>query len=289
MTHKNPALKSSLLMALAIIIGMIPACQSEPQVKAVNFPSSFIYYTDARGVFTLAPPPASTGYLLPLRGACSLPAMVIRVKKKEGNAPVRQITYLMKGSKNFSFSYVIKDGTGDYEVTVFGKKTLNAASMNGLCAFTVRSDAELPKNFGGLDISRSILAYVKRVTGKTVGSGECWDLAQEALDGAGADWNRPLQFGMLLHPDRDEIKAGDIIQFKSIKIERKLENGGRLFHTMGAPDHTAVIIGVEGKKKYRLAHQNSDGKRYVITSEVDLNYMTGGKFWIYRPEAGILE
>lgn len=275
-------------VAMAILIIAPLTCRSEPQVKAASPPSSFIYYTDARGVFTLAPPPASTGYLLPLRGTCSLPAMVVRVRKKQGNAPARQITYLMRGSRNFSFNYIIKDGPGDYEVTVFGKKIADATSMNGLCAFTVRSDAGLPDNFSGLDISGSILAYVKRAMGRTVGSGECWDLAQEALDGAGADWTRPLQFGMHLDPDRDEIKAGDIIQFKSVKIERKLENGGRFFHTMGAPDHTAIIIGVEGKKRYRLAHQNSDGKRYVIASDVDLNYMTAGKFWVYRPVAGIV-
>ncbi|HPV42308.1 MAG TPA: hypothetical protein PKX40_14105 [Spirochaetota bacterium] len=285
---QNPIYKPFIPVALAILIIAPLTCRSEPQVKATLPPASFIYYTDARGVFTLAPPPASTGYLLPLRGTCSLPAMMVQVKKKQGGSPVRQIAHAMKGSRNFNFRYVIKDGAGDYEVTIYGKKTLGSLSLNGLCSFTVRSDADLPKNFGGLDISGSILAYVKRVMGKTVGSGECWDLAQEALDGTGADWSRPFQFGLPLDPERDEVKAGDIIQFKSVRIERKLDNGGRFFHTMGAPDHTAIIIGVEGKKQYRLAHQNSDGKRYVITSEVDLNYMTAGTFWIYRPAAGII-
>ena len=278
-----------ILPAIAILICASITCRTEAQVKVSSFPASLTYYTDARGVFTLAPPPASTGYLLPIKGTCSLPAMMVQVKKKQGGSPIRQIPYIMKGSRNFSFTYIVKDGPGDYEVTIYGKKTIDALSLNGLCAFTVRSYAGLPKNFSGPDISRGILAYVNGVIGKTVGSGECWDLAQEALDRAGADWNRPFQFGLPLDPDKDEVRAGDIIQFKSVRIEKRLENGGKLFHTMGAPDHTAVIIGVEGKKKYRLAHQNSDGKRYVITSEVDLNYMTSGKFWIYRPVAGIVE
>ncbi len=283
-------LKKSFITTMVIAILAITSmtCRSEAQVTTAASPASCIYYTDARGVFTLAPPPPSAGYLLPLKGTCFLPAMMVRVKKKNTGLPYRQIAYMMKGAKNFSFKYIIKDGPGEYEVTVYGKKTLDASNLNGLCAFTVRSETGLPKSFRGLDISGVILEYVKSVTGRTVGSGECWDLAQEALDAAGADWNRPFQFGLPLDPDTGDIRAGDIIQFKSVRIEKRTGNGGKLFHTIGAPDHTAIITGVEGRKRYKLAHQNSDGRRYVIQSEVDLNYMTSGKFWIYRPVAGIV-
>jgi len=141
----------------------------------------------------------------------------------------------------------------------------------------------------GLYLNDRVLAYVKGVIGKTIGSGECWDLAQEALDANGADWSRPVNYGMLLDPARDRIAPGDIIQFKSVRLRTNLTGGGMMYRTIGAPDHTAIIMRVEGEKKYTLAHQNSDGKRYVITSEVDLNGMITGKYWIYRPMAGFVQ
>lgn len=245
--HAEPFAKSFIItMIIAAVIGLTITGHS--LAKPASLPSSVTYYTDARGTFTLTPPPATTGYLLPLKGTCSLPALMVYIKKTKAGALTRQISYYMKGSVNFNFKYIIKDGTGDYTVTIYGKKNITASSLNGLCSFTVHSNTDLPKNFSGLDINDSVLSHVRSVIGKTVGSGECWDLAQEALDEAGADWNRPFSFGLPLDPGRDEVRAGDIIQFKSVRIEKKLENGGKMFHTMGAPDHTAVIIGVEGKK-----------------------------------------
>ncbi len=285
-TYSRPIQKSFIIaMSLAILIAS--PLSHHGIAKEASSAARIAYYIDARGVFTLTPPPASTGYLLPLEGTCSLPALMIRIAKKNAGSSPRQITYIMKGNK-YNFKYIIKDGPGEYAVTIFGKKTVTALNLNGLCAFTVRSDAALPKNFGGLDIGESILSHAKSVMGKTVGSGECWDLAQEALDAAGADWNRPFQFGRELNPDRDDIRAGDIIQFTSVRIEKRFENGRKMFRTLGAPDHTAIILGIEGKKKFKLAHQNTDGKRYVISSEIDLNDMVSGKFRIYRPVAGIV-
>jgi hypothetical protein len=277
-----------MTIMVTILIGSTMSSRSEVPAADSSFTASVTYYSDARGKFTLTPPPATTGYLLQLKGTSSLPALAVHIKKKKAGSQGRQIAYNMQGKKVYDFNYIIKDGTGEYDVTIYGKKSINAMNLNGLCAFTVHSDSDLPKNYSGLDISGRVLAHVNSVMGKTVGSGECWDLAQEALDAAGADWIRPFKFGLPLDPIRDEIRAGDIIQFRSVRMVKMLKNGGKMFHTLGAPDHTAIIIGVEGKKKYRLAHQNSNGKRYVITSEVDLNDMVSGTFLIYRPVAGIV-
>jgi len=284
--HINP-IKHLLTMTMVIILMISSPFNHHIRAKEASSPVTVTYYIDARGVFTLTPPTATTGYLLPLEGTCSLPALMVRIVKKNTRSSPRQIAYNMKGKK-FNFKYIIKDGPGEYAVTIFGKKSVSALNLNGLCAFTVRSDTAIPDDYSGLDIGESILSFAKSVMGKTVGSGECWDLAQEALDAAGADWNRPFQFGRELNPDRDGIRAGDIIQFKSVRIEKRFENGGKMFRTLGAPDHTAIILAVEGKKKYKIAHQNTDGKRYVIASELDLTDMVSGKFWIYRPVAGIV-
>ena len=47
-------------------------------------------------------------------------------------------------------------------------------------------------------------------------------------------------------------------------------------------------MAVRGKKEYTLAHQNIGGKRSVMTSPVNLNLVTSGRYWIYRPVAGII-
>jgi hypothetical protein len=117
------------------------------------------------------------------------------------------------------------------------------------------------------------------------GRGECWDLAQQALDSNLADWTRPAAFGRPLNPETNEIKAGDIIQFRNLRITEHLPGGVTRMETLGAPDHTAVVYKVLGKKHYTLAHQNIGGKRSVMKSDINLADVTSGKYWIYRPVA----
>jgi hypothetical protein len=57
--------------------------------------------------------------------------------------------------------------------------------------------------------------------------------------------------------------------------------------TIGAPDHTAVVYEVLGPLHYRVAHQNVNGKRYIIVEEINLNFRTSGSMWFYRPIMGL--
>jgi hypothetical protein len=286
----SKSLQTIILLLSFIVVSMsaVPSCRSQTRDNTVVM-VKVLYYTDSQGVFTINSPPAGIGYYLPLQGTCRLPELVIQVRKKNAGLQTRQASYRLAGKTDFNINYLLKDGAGEYEITMFGKKNIGTRNLSGLCAFSVRSDRDLPENMPDLYLNEKVLAYVNGVIGKTIGSGECWDLAQEALDTNGADWSRPVNYGMLLDPGKDLIKPGDIIQFKSVRLQTKLANGVIMNRTIGAPDHTAIIIGVEGEKIYKLAHQNSDGKRYVITSAVDLNGMITGKFWIYRPVAGFIK
>jgi len=277
-----------LLACFAIATSAAPDSHTQAKDNAADIPT-ILYYTDSRGVFALQSPPAVIGYYLPLKGFCRYPEFVIQVRKKISGSQIRQATFRLNGKSDFSIKYILKEGAGEYEITMFGKKTVSSGTLSGLCAFSVRSDRDLPQHAQGLYLNDRVLSYVNGVIGKTIGGGECWDLAQEALDTNGADWSRPVHYGMIIDPARDRIEPGDIIQFKSVRLRSKLPNGGTMYRTLGAPDHTAIIIRVEGEKKYTLAHQNSDGKRYVIISEVDLNGLTAGKYWIYRPVAGFIQ
>lgn len=275
---------------IAIVLSLLfPLCCITQAKENSSNKSIINYYTDAYGIFTIQPPSDSVGYSIKLHGTCELPEILIKIQKKNSGLPFRQVAYRMKNSPEFNIQYIFKDGPGDYEIIIFGKKMVRDLTYNGLCSFFVRSMEEMPQKTANLTLNDKVLEYVESVMGKTVGSGECWDLAQEALDVNGADWTRPVIFGAQLDIEKDQIKAGDIIQFKSVRLESKLPNGGKMWQTLGAPDHTAIIIGIEGKKKYKIAHQNTDGKRYVIMSIVDLNIMTSGRYWIYRPLAGILK
>ena len=250
---------------------------------------SVTYYADARGVFTLEQPSVSKGYSAVLAGTCRIPELMIKIQKKNAAALFKQYAYRTGGKTAFKISCLLKDGPGDYEITVFGRSSLTSRRLNGLCSVTVTATKPLPEELTSLSINGRIVAFVESVMGKTVGGGECWDLAQEALDRIGADWDRPVIFGRLLNPADDEILPGDIMQFKSVRLSEKLPGGGTMYQTLGAPDHTAIILKVEGRNRYRIAHQNSENKRYVITSGLDLNNMKSGAYWIYRPRAGITQ
>jgi hypothetical protein len=285
--------KSSTKIRARVAIGLI-ALLFLPSGSAradnlTNTRAAVKYFGDATGSFTLNPPLAENSYYLPLTGTSVYRELMIKILKKNSGRPARQIIYRMNNRTEFNLKYLLKDGMGDYEVSIFGKQSARTRTYAGLCAFTIRSDRMIPEKFEGMYVNDKVLAFVDTVIGNTVGSGECWDLAQEALDTAGADWTRPVQFGRLLDPELDEIKTGDIIQFRSVRLKAKLSGGVTRYESLGNPDHTAVIYGIEGKNIYRIANQNAGGKRFVIISRIDMNTMTSGTYWIYRPIAAFMQ
>jgi hypothetical protein len=280
---KTAHIAASILIVMLISPEWRARAEGQPQRSAAVY-----FYADAAGTFTLSPPPANTGYYLSLSGTFTQHELLLKVQKKKSALAPRQASYRMSGRTEFNIKYVLKEGIGDYNVLIFGRKSANTEKYSGLCNFSISSNGTIPERSDMLYINDKVLAFVGSVMGKTVNSGECWDLAQEALDNAGADWVRPLNFGTLLAPVSDEIRPGDIIQFRSVRLTFKIPGGITKFEKLGNPDHTAIIYGVEGKKIYKLAHQNSDGRRYVVTTVIDLNCLTEGKYWIYRPVAGII-
>lgn len=125
--------------------------------------------------------------------------------------------------------------------------------------------------------SQKILSFCDLNKGKKVGKGECWDLAKEALNASGAVWTPPYAFGKELKK-KDAILPGDIVQFEKVTIEYPDGSWKEL------PHHTAIIYSVISPGKYTLAEQNANGKRFVIFSEIDLNYVKKGKYTFYRPQ-----
>ncbi len=126
-------------------------------------------------------------------------------------------------------------------------------------------------------VAKKILAFCDLNKGKKVGKGECWDLAKEALNAAGATWTPPYVFGKELGK-KETLKAGDIIQFEKVKIEYPDGAWKEL------PHHTAIVYKVIEGTKFTMAEQNANGKRFVIFSDIDLSYVKKGKYTVYRPQ-----
>lgn len=127
-------------------------------------------------------------------------------------------------------------------------------------------------------INKKIISFCDKNIGKKVGKGECWDLASEALKDAQANWTPPYDFGKEINDNKEEVFAGDIIQFEGANIVYPDKSW------QGFAKHTAIIYKTKEKKQYTIAEQNSNGKRYVILTDIDLNYLKKGKYQIYRPQ-----
>lgn len=257
----------------------------------INNPVKVKYYRDGLDKFLLDTIPQKTGYLLPFYGESQYSSLMLSIVTP---VKTRQVAIHLK-SKKFSFLYIIKDGEGQYKITVYGNQG-DLQSYKGLCSFSFVATNTLPKNSSALFLNDKILSYVKRNIGKTVGRGECWDLAQEALEKNYADWTRPYSFGRLFNPQKETVLPGDIIQMKSLVLRRVIEtnvNGQKATRTTtlryGNPDHTAIVKRVISPNVYEVYHQNADGKRYVIEGLMDLNYKVSGVLWFYRPQAGMIK
>ncbi|MEO8086352.1 MAG: hypothetical protein ABI763_06010, partial [Bacteroidota bacterium] len=103
-------------------------------------------------------------------------------------------------------------------------------------------------------LNQQILAFVDLKMNKKVGRGECWDLAAEALNTAGAKWNGKLKYGRLLNLKTDSILPGDIIQFEGVKIQ--YEKGGAKYK-MIINHHTGVIYNMKSTRQFDMANQNT--------------------------------
>jgi|GEM_PF-375753 len=131
------------------------------------------------------------------------------------------------------------------------------------------------------ELNRKIVDLVRQQLGRTVGRGECWDLAALVLDRNGASWDGRYTFGRKVDPKKDCIYPGDIIQFEGVKIRY---TRGRSVFTETMAHHTAVINEVKAKGVFVLAHQNTGTSgRKVGLSDLDLKTIIKGKYQIYRP------
>jgi len=131
------------------------------------------------------------------------------------------------------------------------------------------------------ELNQHVVDFVKSKMGKKVGAGECWDLAAEALNTAGARWDGLYGFGDVMDWKKAEVFPGDIVQFENVDIERR---EGTAVRRERYGHHTAVIMEVRAKGDYTIAHQNMQGVgRKVGLGQLAMSDVRGGKLIFYRP------
>lgn len=249
--------------------------------------TSIAWYTGGEAKIYFDPIPNDSLSSVVFSGKTTQKTLIVKVTKKGGNSRSNPMPLSSDGT--FNVRYLLKDGAGNYIITFLGSGQKDAINYQGLGYFTKIVNMPLKPDVGNLELNSKIIEFINKVMGTTVGRGECWDVAQKALDLTLADWTRPTAFGQPINPETTEVKAGDIIQFSKLTTVEHLSGGVTKTETLGSPAHTAVIYKVLGKKQYTLAHQNVSGNRSVRTSNINLSNMISGKFWIYRPVALMIQ
>jgi surface antigen len=99
--------------------------------------------------------------------------------------------------------------------------------------------------------------------GTTVGAGECWDAAENAIKDIGAA--RPgsdlYVWGSVVQ--QADLQPGDILQFSQFTVTVTQDDGSFEQNTFGAPRHTAIVESVNSDGSVNILQQNYGGARNV--------------------------
>ncbi len=129
--------------------------------------------------------------------------------------------------------------------------------------------------------NQKIIAYVNQSVGKKIDTGECWDLANAALNAADANWTPPYRFGKPVDYKKEKIFPGDIMQINNVTMESKTETSVTRWKMAV---HTAILYEVGSEGRIKVAEQNVNGVRKVMISNWNLNDIKSGKMQFYRPQ-----
>ncbi|MBN9417914.1 MAG: CHAP domain-containing protein [Candidatus Eremiobacteraeota bacterium] len=121
--------------------------------------------------------------------------------------------------------------------------------------------------------SSPVLDWAQRQEGQRVGSGECFDLADQALRQNGmktaSDYGR-------VTPDADyrwgqavplnQSQPGDILQFRNYENSTTQADGSG--YDRDRPHHTAVVVGNDGHGNITVLEQNAEPPESPVTRRV---------------------
>jgi hypothetical protein len=133
-------------------------------------------------------------------------------------------------------------------------------------------------------INQKVVQFARARMGQRVGNGECWTLADQALQAAGARRPGTRGYGTYIFGSpigRSALQPGDIIQFEGVQFKHYGPDGSWSTNTF--PHHTAVVARVRGTR-ITLLQQNVSGNRTVQTGVIDMADFRRGTLRYYRPQ-----
>lgn len=133
------------------------------------------------------------------------------------------------------------------------------------------------------EMNSAIIRVVQSTIGKKIERGECWDLVQFALNKAGASWDGLNDFGLEYDFKKTCVQPGDVIRFENVQLEWTDEKGNGFTEQFG--HHYAIVYAVSAQGVLTLIHQNTGqhGRKVGLTT-MNVNHMTKGKLFFFRPE-----
>ena len=146
-----------------------------------------------------------------------------------------------------------------------------------------------------MTINQDVLAFASTKLGQTVGGGECYDLANRALQAANA--RTASDYGEIT-PDADyewghgvmlsSVQPGDIIQFRDYHYRIEYDDG---WEEETRPHHTAIVASVGTNGAIMVYEQNvgsGSSRRTVQHNQLYFQntaaITVSGSFRFFRPQ-----
>lgn len=148
-----------------------------------------------------------------------------------------------------------------------------------------------PHKLEGNDLR--FLNYAVTRLGQRIGRGECWDLADQALEslpsvmyhrglGPGGDYKWGLLSATITRANPvANLRPGMILQFRDAVFHWRRN---RKVYLRKAEHHTAIVSAVsDDKNDLCILHQNESGVRQVTFGYYRISSIKGGTVWAYAP------
>lgn len=140
------------------------------------------------------------------------------------------------------------------------------------------SDQDSGYAFNGQNrVSAAVAQFGATQIGQMIGSGQCWDLVDQALLAAGAVRPGARNFDTYVFGQEvyNNFQVGDVIQFENVRLQSP--------HSyQELPHHTAIVAAANGSI-VTVYHQNVNGDMHVQTGVFDLATKVRGLIRVYRP------
>ena len=119
-----------------------------------------------------------------------------------------------------------------------------------------------------------IVSYLTSRLGNTIGAGECWDAAENAIRDIGAARPGTALYVWGSVVQQADLQPGDILQFSQFTVTVTQADGSWAQNTFGAPRHTAIVESINSDGSVNILHQNYSGARNV--TQLANVFLTGG-------------